>query len=518
MIGSENESDKYFLSKLKQFRDNPLIFQENKKKCDELINNLKAELNNILDKNKKWLHLKILNFFSEIEEKNNQTLVSTPYVITIDSIVKAFNESTCSNNIKIGMNIRDAKKNQKDLVEIKFHPPKYTLELKKIMKMLSNYDKHLEREGYDEFIIDISEFCENNYASTKEEYLDIISEIINKIKEVFKLSAVCGVGNNKTIAKLACYSLTFQKEVNNKKIIYIENDLKQIEKFLSYIPLGLLTTFFFERTRKNLSLLSIKNLNHIFNFSTEIYYLFPSQHVSIFSIALGIGGFSHENIKDIKPLIFQANITQQSNVFDSIDNISSKLSDEMKKNDLTGKTLSIEITDTENKKISKSLSLIKRFEGEGEIKNNAKNLVKSIVSSNININVKSIKLKLSGIIQKNTQKIENKIKSPSISKTINIRKLDHFLIDKRQEKEIEKSEKKIKSCSNSKIASEKINLTILTNKVTQNPQNNLSKAKKNIETSINPSLKSARKPRGRPKTKSHSRMAFKTLDTFFINK
>ena len=63
MIGSENESDKYFLSKLKQFRDNPLIFQENKKKCDELINNLKVELNNILDKNKKWLYLKILNFF-----------------------------------------------------------------------------------------------------------------------------------------------------------------------------------------------------------------------------------------------------------------------------------------------------------------------------------------------------------------------------------------------------------------------------------------------------------------------
>ena len=187
----------------------------------------------------------------------------------------------------------------------------------------------------------------------------------------------------------------------------------------------------------------------------------------------------------------------------------------MKKNNLSGKTLSIEITDTENKKISKSLSLIKRFEGEGEIKNNAKNLVKSIVSSNININVKSIKLKLSGIIQKN---IENKIKSPSTSKTINIKKLDHFLIDKRQEKEVEKSEKKIKSCSNSTIVSEKINLTTLTNKVTQNPQNNLLKAKKNFETSINPSLKSARKPRGRPKTKSHSRMAFKTLDTFFINK
>lgn len=516
MMSSENESDKYFLAKLKQFRDNPLIFQDNKKKCDELINNLKAELNNIIDKNKKWLYLKTQNFFSEIEEKNNPTLVSTPYVVTIDNIVKAFNESICSNNIKIGINVRDAKKYQKDLVEIKFDPPKYTLELRKIMKMLSNYDKHLEREGYDEFIIDISEFCEKNYASTKEEYLDIISEIISKIKEEFKLSAVCGVGNNKTIAKLACYSLTFQKKDSNKKIIYIENDLKQIEKFLSYVPLGLLTTFFFERTLKKLSLLTIKKLSNIFSLSTEIYYLFPSQHISIFSVALGIGGFSHENIKDIKPLIIQANVTQQCNVFDSIDNISGKLSNDLKKKDLTGKTLSVEITDTENNKISKSLSLIKRFEGEGEIKKNAKNLVKSIISSNININVKSVKLKLSGIIQKNFQKIENIIKSPS--KAINFSKLDHFFIDKKQEKEAEKKEQIIKSCRNSTIVSEKINLATLTNKVTQIPQNNLSKIKKNSETITNPSVRSARKSRGRPKTKSHSRMAFKTLDTFFINK
>lgn len=516
MMSIGNESDKYFLAKLKQFRDNPLIFQDNKKNCDQLINNLKLELNNIIDKNKKWLHLKIQNFFTEIEEKNNPSLVYTPYVITIDNIVKAFNESICSNNIRVGINVRDAKKYQKDLVEIKFHPPKYTLELRKIMKMLSNYDKNLEREGYDEFIIDISEFCENNYASTKEEYLDIISEIINKIKEEFKLSTNCGFGNNKTIAKLACYSLTFQKKENNKKIIYIENDLKQIEKFLSYIPLTLLSTFFFERTLKNLSLLTIKNLRDIFSFSTEIYYLFPSQHIFILSVALGIGGFSHENIKDIKPLIIQANVTKQSNVFDSIDNISGKLSDDMKKKDLTGKTLSVEITDTENKKISKSLSLIKRFEGEGEIKKNAKNLVKSIISSNININVKSVKLKLSGIIQKNSQKVENIIKSPS--KPINISKLDHFLIDKNQEKEAEKKQQNIKSCRNSTLVSEKINLTTLTKKVPQIPQNNLSKTKKNSETTTNPSVRSARKPRGRPKTKSHSRMAFKTLDTFFINK
>lgn len=503
------EADEYFIQNVTRFRDDPLTYQTKKRECMEIMNNLKIEMINIISQNKKWLTIKIDNFYNSVEENENPSLKTSQYIISIDNIVKSTSQDL-PKSITPLMEVKEAKKYCPSLIEIKFQPAKYTNEVKKITKVLLSYDKHLERINYDEYILDITDFCKNNFAATKAEYIDIANEIINKLKEECKFESFCGFGNNKVISKIACAYISNKKEKTKQRIVYVDNDISTINTFLSNINISLLSQFLFEKTLHNLSLLSIKTISDIISNATEIYFMFPSQHMNIFTIANGIGNCSHENIKESKPLFFQANVTPEADVFEIVDNLAKKLSNEMIKENFTGKTITIEVNDKDNKKICKSLSLIKRFESEVEIANNAKNLIKSIIQSNIHFNIKSIKLKLSGIIQNKDNGKENKILTKS---KIGI---ETFFGAKK--------ENKSSSCSKLQTQSNITALNAISNNITQNTKNNnidsiTSKRSNSIaQSKQRPNVKSNKKQKGRKKTQSVSKISFKTLDTFLMNK
>lgn len=493
-----NEADELFLKNLNRFRDEPLTYQAKKRECTEILNNLKIEMINIIAQNKKWLTIKIDNFYNSVEETLNPSLKSSPYLISIDNIIKSTSPNLPKSIVPL-MDVKDAKKIYPSLIEIKFHPAKYANEVKKITKILLSYDKHLERVNYDEYILDITDFCKNNFAGSKAEYIDISNEILSKIKEECKFESFCGFGNNKVISKIACAYLSNKKDKSTQRIVYIDNDISTINLFLSNINIALLNQFLFEKTLHNLSLLDVKTISDIFAKSVEIYFLFPSQYMTIFSIANGIGNCSHENIKESKPLFFQANVTPNSNVFETVEHLSKKIANEMLKENMTGKTITIEVNDKDNKKISKSLSLIKRFESEVEIANNAKNLVKMIIQSNIHFDVKAIKLKLSGLIQSKENGKENKLISRSK------KGIETFFEAKKENKSVSCSKIQTQSALNS-----------ISNNITQEIKNNDTSKRSN--SIVESKQKGNAKQRGRKKTQSVSKLSFKTLDTFIMNK
>ena len=122
-----NEADELFLKNLNRFSDEPLTYQAKKRECTEILNNLKIEMINIIAQNKKWLTIKIDNFYNSVEETLNPSLKSSPYLISIANIIKSTSPNLPKSIVPL-MDVKDAKKIYPSLIEIKFHPAKYTNE------------------------------------------------------------------------------------------------------------------------------------------------------------------------------------------------------------------------------------------------------------------------------------------------------------------------------------------------------------------------------------------------------
>ena len=103
-----NEADELFLKNLNRFRDEPLTYQAKKRECTEILNNLKIEMINIIAQNKKWLTIKIDNFYNSVEETLNPSLKSSPYLISIDNIIKSTSPNLPKSIVPL-MDVKDAK-------------------------------------------------------------------------------------------------------------------------------------------------------------------------------------------------------------------------------------------------------------------------------------------------------------------------------------------------------------------------------------------------------------------------
>jgi DNA polymerase kappa len=372
---------------------NELLFQQNKQIAESKL----KEIRNSIIFNRLWLHIDMDMFYAAVEIRDNPGLKDKPIAIGDHRMVST------SNYIARRYGVRSAMPGWlaiKLCSKLEFIPPnfnKYEVESAKIMQILKEYDSDIEIAGMDEAYLDITNFCINNYISEQKEIEELIKEIKRKIFEATQLTASVGVAGNKMLAKIC--------SDKNKPdgFYYLQNTPETIEAFMLPMSVRKIPSVG-EKTEQKLNLLGISTCQDLIEKSVEIYHGFSEgMYEFLLGACLGRGSYFHDEVRDTNNKSVSSSETfAMTNDADLIYGIfykcCKKVYSEVFSENIRPKTLTVEIRDKDDKMVSKSLSLKKRFETESEIINNGVQLLKEIWR---NGSIRLVRIKMSNFIQVN---------------------------------------------------------------------------------------------------------------------
>jgi DNA polymerase kappa len=379
--------------KLASLHKNEILYQQNRQVADSRVKDLK----NSRIFNRFWLHIDMDMFYAAVEIRDNPSLKDQPVAVGDHRMVSTSNYIARRYGVRSAMPGWLAVKLCEKLVFVHTNFNKYEEESRKIMQILKDYDSDIEIAGLDEAYLDITNFCKNNYISEPSEFIDLIKEIKAKIFEATQLTASIGIAGNKMLAKIC--------SDKNKPdgFYYLPNTVEAIDEFMNPMSVRKIPSVG-EKTEQKLNLLGISTCQDVIEKYVDIFHVFSE---SMFDFLLGAcfgrGTYFHDEVRDTNSKSISSSETfQMSNDADMIYGIfykcCKKASAEVFSENFRAKTLTVEIRDKDDKAISKSLSLKKRFETESEIVNNGVQLLKEIWK---NGSIRLVRIKLSNFIQVN---------------------------------------------------------------------------------------------------------------------
>jgi DNA polymerase kappa len=392
--------------KLDSLKKNEILYEQNRRLAKSRIKEFKKERN----VERIWMHIDMDMFYAAVEIRDKPELTDKPVAVGDERMVSTSNYIARKYGVRSAMPGFIAKRLCEKLIFVKPNFYKYETESKKIMGILKHYDSDIDVRGLDEAYLDLTNYCKLNYITTHQEITDLINEIKKKILEHTKLTASCGIACNKMLAKIC-------SDMYKPNGLYIQsNNINDIESFMRNLKVRKIPSVG-EKLEKKLNLMGIYTCEDIINRQVDIFHLFSeNQFDFLLCSSFGFGSCYHEEVREAisKSISCSETFRVTSDIefiIKQFHSLCKKLYLNMIEQSVTGKTLTVETTDKNEKHLAKSLSIIKRFETESEIINNGWNLLKPMIEGNA---VRMIRIKISSLQQVNPEtlkkKEENKIK------------------------------------------------------------------------------------------------------------
>jgi DNA polymerase kappa len=387
--------------KLESLYKNDFLLEQNRKLAEARVKELKKERN----LERIWMHIDMDMFYAAVEVRDNPSLKDKPVAVGSERMVATSNYIARKFGVRSAMPGFIGKKLCKDLIFIQPNFYKYEAESKKIMKILKEYDPDIEVRGLDEAYLDLTQYCGLNYITTENEIRELIKEIKKKIFTETQLTSSCGVACNKTLAKIC-------SDIQKPDGLYIlPNDITTIEDFMKDMKVRKIPCVG-EKLERKLNYLNIFTCKEVIDRTVDLYYLFSeTQFDFLIASCFGIGPCYHEEVREsIGKSISCSETFRVTNDLNFLTNIfhqlCKKLYQNMVEQSVIGKTLTIEITDKNERHSAKSVSIIKRFETEGELVNNGWTVLKSLLDGGVSVRL--IRVKLSSLQQVNPETLKKK--------------------------------------------------------------------------------------------------------------
>ena len=277
--------------KLDNFHKNEILYNEIKQLANSRIEILK----NKRRFDKIWLHLEMDNFFTSIEIRDNPSLKDIPIAIGNISIISSTNIIARNLGIKKSMPGLTAIKSCPELKIIEPNFSKYKEESIKIMDLLEEYDIYFEPMGLDEAYLDLTDYCKNKKIYSKEEIIDVVKEIKNKIYQKVKLACSCGIACNKNLAKIC-------SDYNKPNgIFYLDYEPKTIEEFVSKLSVKKIP-YIGNKIVTKLNLLNIFTCKDLMDIYIDLFYLNENSLYFYMKNCLGIGSYEHSEYQEEKSI------------------------------------------------------------------------------------------------------------------------------------------------------------------------------------------------------------------------
>lgn len=390
-----------FKIKLESLYKNDFLLEQNRKLVEARVRELKKDRN----LERIWMHIDMDMFYAAVEIRDNPSLKEKPVAVGSERMVATSNYVARKFGVRSAMPGFIAKKLCKDLIFIPPNFHKYEAESKKIMKILKEYDADIEVRGLDEAYLDLSQYCGLNYITTEHEIRELIKEIKNKIVSETQLTSSCGVACNKTLAKIC-------SDIQKPDGLYIlPNDIQTIEEFMKNMKVRKIPSVG-EKLERKLNYLNIFTCQEVLDRTVDLYYLFSeTQFDFLIASCYGIGPCYHEEVRESIGKSISCSetfrVTNDINFLSKIfRQLCKKLFQNMIEQSVIGKTMTIEITDKNERHSAKSCSIIKRYETETELNNNGWNTLKSLLEGGLSVRL--IRVKLSSLQQVNPETLKKK--------------------------------------------------------------------------------------------------------------
>ncbi|XP_010479405.1 PREDICTED: DNA polymerase kappa-like [Camelina sativa] len=329
------------------------------------------ELEATRDLSRIWLHVDMDAFYAAVETLSDPSLKEKPMAVGGLSMISTANYEARKFGVRAAMPGFIARKLCPDLIFVPVDFTKYTHYSDLTRKVFGNYDPNFIAGSLDEAYLDITEVCRVRGLSGAE----IAEELRSSVYSETGLTCSAGVAANRLLAKVC-------SDINKPNGQFVlQNDRSTVMTFISSLPvrkiggIGKVT----EHILKDA--LGIKTCEEMVQKGSLLYALFSQSSADFFlSVGLGLGGTDTPRVRSRKSISSERTFSATGDerlLYSKLAEIAEMLSQDMEKEGLTARTLTLKLKTASFEIRSRAVSLQRYTCSSDDILKHATKLLKA---------------------------------------------------------------------------------------------------------------------------------------------
>ena len=328
------------------------------------------------------IHVDMDAFYASVEMRDNKTLIDKPLIIgsmpNERGVVSTCNYEARKYGIRSGMNIKEAFNRCPKGVFMHPNFDKYIRVSNQLHEILESYTDRAEYIALDEGYLDIT-----GKVNSWEEARNIGHEIKKRVREELSLTCSVGLAYSKTAAKTA------SEEKKPDGYFEIPNREDFVTLVLDRNVKSLYTVG--EKTAKKLHLYGVDTVRDLQNKSNEVKMFMGKQGEYLVDLAFGfddrkVTPYREEDTKSIsKEFTFQKDVSSFKLLDDVLFILSFRVAKRAKRLGLYGEGVSLKITYSNMKSITRSMLISASTNDAYTIYENASKLLKNVSKGEVRL-------------------------------------------------------------------------------------------------------------------------------------
>ncbi|CAM6092197.1 unnamed protein product [Calypogeia fissa] len=322
-----------------------------------------------------WVHVDMDAFYAAVETLVNPSLAGKPMAVGGMSMICTANyEEEFHVARKFGVRAAMpgfiARKLCPNLIFVRPDFKKYAHYSDLSRQVFKEYDPDFVARSMDEAYLDISKVCQLRNMSGAE----VAQELRSKVQSATGLTCSAGVGANRLLAKVC-------SDINKPNGQFVlGNERESVMAFVSSLPIRKVNGIGKVTERILKEVLGVSICGDLLKKRSHISALFSQISTDFFlAVGLGIGGSETPQKEPRKSLSNErtfAAISEEHQLFQKLEELVELLADDMQKEDLQGRTLTLKLKETGFEVRSRAVTLPSFISTKSEIWDHASKLLK----------------------------------------------------------------------------------------------------------------------------------------------
>jgi len=348
------EKEKVHTERIKEMKKKYLFLKRQFLEYEkEQMLNLMKKMEDDRDLSQTIVHIDMDAFYASVEELDNPELKNKPMAVGSKSMLSTANYEARKYGVRSAMPGYIALKLCKNLIIVPLRHERYHEISLEIRKIIASYDPNYCPASVDEVFLNITDFLKSNPTYTPSK---VVEEIRQEIYKKTKLTASAGIAPNMMLAKI-CSDMNKPNGQTELK-----NDAIEVKKFMETLPIGKVSGIG-KVAERSLNELGIKTCGELKENMVYIKKLFkPASYQFLLEASLGIGKTTIDNNWERKSISVERtfpNISSIQELDAKLQEISFKLAEDVKKENLKGKSITLKLKTSAFEILTRCLTISK---------------------------------------------------------------------------------------------------------------------------------------------------------------
>uniref|UniRef100_A0A453HF41 DNA polymerase kappa n=1 Tax=Aegilops tauschii subsp. strangulata TaxID=200361 RepID=A0A453HF41_AEGTS len=348
VIYEMSKGSKYFENEQKKEAITKLKIEHLRAQCAKLTDNDISHFQKVAEKkileleasrdlSKIWLHTDMDAFYAAVETLENPSLKGKPLAVGSMSMIATASYEARKFGVRAAMPGFIGCKLCPDLVFVRPNFGRYTHYSGLARKVFQRYDPNFFATSLDEAYLDITEVCSERGITGEE----VASELRDAVHQETGLTCSAGVAPNRMIAKVC-------SDINKPNGQFIlPNDRDAVTTFVSTLPIRKIGGIGKVTEQMLHQVLGISTCQEMLQKGAFLCALFSEGSTDFFlSVGLGLGGTETPEHRLRKSMSCERTFSATNDshlLFEKLDNLAENLADDMQKECLKGRTLTLKL-------------------------------------------------------------------------------------------------------------------------------------------------------------------------------